>query len=245
MNCTIFDHWLQETSSQRQRVLPAEAVDHLAECAACRSRWAAEEQLDVAIRAWQSVPLPDPPTDRLVAAVLHEAHRLQPVGLGDERVAIREARLSEKPGFQRSSARLVWTTVACALTVLLAVSWGLRTERPTDELAQRPSNGRNRATLVPVSDSVAALWTDVQRTSRSVAKDTVRSLAAPKFEDVLPLTAGPDAPTVNPATQASQVDARLATPTWRPFSEPISERVNTAFGFLGDVLPATSAGSAG
>jgi hypothetical protein len=72
---------------------------------------------------------------------------------------------------------------------------------------------------------VAELWAEVQSSSQSVAQETAQAwdhwpALSSEAASTIPLS--PPLPT---------------TPTLRPISQPIGERVNAAFGFLGDVLP--------
>lgn len=223
MNCTTFEQWLSSVSGQRERALPGDAAAHLADCAGCRARWTAEAQLDAAIATWREAPLPIPPTEPITQAVL-EASPWGKLPASQPTAAIRAEAGSFGHLAGVRTSRAMWTTVACALAVLIAVSWGLRSPRPRTEVAGPGSSRSQLVSTVPVSDSVAELWTDVQVTSQSVAHETVQALEG---WSTLPAGAVTTAPVAAPT-------ALPATPALRP----ISERVNTAFGFLSDVLPA-------
>lgn len=53
-NCINFESWLEQTSDQPERALPAEWLSHLAQCARCASRWQGECLVDLALRAWRT-----------------------------------------------------------------------------------------------------------------------------------------------------------------------------------------------
>jgi hypothetical protein len=214
MNCTTFETWLEESVGERDRTLPSSAAAHLSGCPACRARWAAEVQLDRAVALWQRAPQPASEAAKSVVVAV----------LADRNSVVLPAPRSSASAPRRG---VLWSAVACGIAALAVTAW----HRPTPDRTA-PALTDVPADTLPVSDSVVALWTDVGRTSQSVAEETLHSL-----EEFTALSAR-SLPTV-PVTEPASVPA---APAWRSLSEPIGERVNTAFGFLGDVLPNPAAG---
>jgi hypothetical protein len=224
MNCTEFDGWLEQTCVEFARTLPADAEAHLSDCASCHARWSAEQQLDTAICAWRATYWPQPfSKEPLIAALLGDRTSLPAVP--------RQTSVARRRAITPAA---IWVVATCIVAVFFAANW-IGAPLPNVSVASRePASNPSIHPAVPVSDSVAALWTDVQTSSQLMAQGTAES-----FDSLTTL------PT--PSVPQSPIVIERSEPTngrWLPWGAPIGENFNSAFGFLGDVLP-TATGTSG
>lgn len=217
MNCSEFERSLDDLVESHGDRLTPEAERHRADCPACAALWQEHHRLEAAVRAWRG----QTPAIDLTSRVLAE---LQPV----------------TPRRFRSSRGLVLATgltATAAATLLLAVWPGWSTKPGPVAMAVVPDEivPGGDSGGVDLTESMVELWQEV-KDSTPALPDPLRPVL-PHVEDVWPMVVSREE-SAAPTEPAPRAAAEVRT----PLSTVVRQRVTSAFGFLGQTLPAEPRG---
>jgi hypothetical protein len=216
MNCSEFERCLEGLVELRQGTLSPAAERHRSSCAACAALWLEHQRLDVAVKAWRS----DVPTIDLTSRVLAE---LQPQSV------------PAPARYRRTVAFAVGLVSVVAASLVLVVGPVWRAAPPVVAVAPDVTPPGRDGEGVDLTESMAGLWNEMKVSTPVLPERVLPKL--PHVEGLWTVVASQEelpaeaAPTP-PATTSDRI----------PLSSVVRDRVTSAFGFLGQTLPAQPQG---
>lgn len=216
MNCSEFERCLENLVELRQGTLSPAAERHRTSCAACAALWQEHLCLESAVQAWRS----DMPTVDLTSRVLAE--------LGPQSVPA-PARSSRTVAF---AVGLI-SVVAASLVLVVGPVW--RAAPPVVAVAPDVTPQGRDGEGVDLTESMTGLWNEMKVSTPVLPERVLPKL--PHVEGFWTVVANQE------ELPAEAAPMPAATTSDRiPLSSVVRDRVTSAFGFLGQTLPAQPQG---
>lgn len=217
MNCSDFERELETLVELRTPLLSPLGEGHRASCPVCALLWREHAALQAAVQVWRRQTPASDLTERVLAG-LQPATRPAPIAVRRHLVLAGSAS----------------ALAAAAVLVAVIVPW--HGAPPVGSVAAvKPAVPGFVPDDVDLTESVVELWKDVQQSTPGLPQASLPSL--PHVEGVWPMLARRDsaAPAEESPVTASSNRSSVST--------VVRDRVTSAFGFLGQTLPAEPRGS--